>query len=119
MKDNLILKKHFPASLSSLTLVKDLRRSNSRLTKSMYSQNSNRADSASERTVFESDTISPREMEVLLLISKEYTNDEIAWILHISPHTAISHRKNIMRKWDVKNTAGLIRKGFELGFPTV
>ncbi len=59
--------------------------------------------------------ISRREEEVLLLIANEYTINEIALSLFISPHTAISHRKNIMQKWCVKNTAGMVRRGFELG----
>ena len=59
--------------------------------------------------------ISRREEEVLLLTAKEYTVKEIATELFISHHTAISHRKNLMSKWDVKNMAGLVRRGFELG----
>jgi len=59
--------------------------------------------------------ISNREKEVLRLIAHEYTIKEIAGHLFISPHTAVSHRKNIMQKWSVRNTAGMVRKGFELG----
>ncbi len=57
--------------------------------------------------------ISPREAEVLHLISNEYTTKEIANTLYISTHTADSHRKNLMLKLGAKNTAGLIRRGFE------
>ena len=60
--------------------------------------------------------ISRREQEVLHLTAQEYTINEIATELYISSHTAISHRKNLMLKLDVKNMAGLVRKGFELGF---
>ncbi len=63
--------------------------------------------------------ISDREAEVLFLIAREYTINEIATQLFISHHTAISHRKNMMQKWAVRNTAGLIRRGFELGVLTV
>jgi DNA-binding CsgD family transcriptional regulator len=59
--------------------------------------------------------ISSREKEVLHLIANEKTSKEIASDLYISNHTAISHRKNLMEKLDVKNTAGLVRRGFELG----
>lgn len=59
--------------------------------------------------------ISTREKEVLTLIAYENTTKEIAAQLYISAHTAISHRKNLMMKLDVKNTAGLVRRGFELG----
>ncbi len=60
--------------------------------------------------------ISNRELEVLNLIANELTSKEIAARLYISPHTALTHRKNLMAKMDVKNTAGLVRKGFEIGF---
>ncbi|MEE9373418.1 MAG: helix-turn-helix transcriptional regulator [Saprospiraceae bacterium] len=59
--------------------------------------------------------ISPREKEVLYLIAHEYTTHEIALELFISFHTVISHRKNLLTKMDVKNMAGLVRKGYETG----
>ena len=61
------------------------------------------------------DLISRREKEILYLIAYEMTSQEIAERLYISNHTAISHRKNLMEKLSVKNTAGLVRRGFELG----
>jgi len=63
--------------------------------------------------------ISSRETQVLNLIAYEYTNYEIADQLHISHHTAMSHRKNLLQKLSVKNSAGLIRKAFELGIMTL
>lgn len=60
--------------------------------------------------------LSDREKEVLELIAYENTNDEIAQKLYISSHTAKTHRKNLLEKMEVKNTAGLVRRGFELGF---
>ena len=59
--------------------------------------------------------ISNREKEVLFLIAHEKTSKEIANELFISIHTALSHRKNLMEKLEVKNTAGLVRRGFEIG----
>lgn len=59
--------------------------------------------------------ISPREKEILYLVAFEKTTKEIAAQLYISTHTALSHRKNIMEKLEVKNTAGMVRRGFELG----
>ena len=59
--------------------------------------------------------ISKREREVLRLISFEMNSREIADHLFISPHTVLSHRKNLLLKMDAKNTAGLVRKGFEKG----
>lgn len=63
--------------------------------------------------------ISHREREVLHLIAEEHTSQEIAQLLFISTHTVHTHRKAIMSKLNVKNTAGLVRKGFEEGFLTI
>jgi len=62
-----------------------------------------------------SNLLSNREKEVLELIAYENTNDEIAEKLYISNHTVKTHRKNLLEKLLVKNTAGLVRRGFELG----
>jgi len=59
--------------------------------------------------------ISEREHEVLQLVSHEYNTKEIAQQLYISAHTVITHRKNLLLKMDAKNTAGLVRRGFEMG----
>ena len=56
-----------------------------------------------------------REKEVLQLIIDEYTTDEIASKLFISSTTVISHRKSLLRKLNVKNVAGLVRKTFQFG----
>lgn len=55
-------------------------------------------------------TISKREKEVLLLISEGFSSKQIADELYISNHTAIKHRKNLIEKFKVKNTAQLIRE---------
>ena len=47
--------------------------------------------------------ISTREIEVLYLVAHEKTTKEIANELFISAHTALSHRKNLMEKMQVKN----------------
>ena len=65
------------------------------------------------------DIISDREKQVLELTAYEYSTKEIAQKLDISPHTAISHRKNIMQKLRVKNAAGMIRKGFQMGLLSI
>ena len=60
--------------------------------------------------------ISPRERQVMELISKEYSTKEIAKLLFLSPATVESHRKNLRIKLDCKNMAGVVRRGFELGY---
>lgn len=59
-------------------------------------------------------TISIREKQILDLIAREYTIKEIAPLLYISTETVKSHRKNLLLKLNVKNTAGMIRRAFEL-----
>ncbi|MFM9840384.1 MAG: response regulator [Cyclobacteriaceae bacterium] len=53
--------------------------------------------------------ISSREKEVLKLIADGLTNPQIADKLFISLHTVDSHRKNLLTKFDVSNTASLIK----------
>ncbi len=54
--------------------------------------------------------ISPREKEVLLLVADGFSSKQIADRLFISNHTAISHRKHLIKKFEVKNTAQLIKR---------
>lgn len=53
--------------------------------------------------------ISPRELQVLQLIADGFSSKQIANQLFISNHTAISHRKHLIKKFQVKNTAQLIK----------
>jgi DNA-binding CsgD family transcriptional regulator len=50
-----------------------------------------------------------REKEVLDLIAEGLTNQQIADKIFVSPLTVDSHRKNLLAKFGVKNTAALIR----------
>jgi DNA-binding NarL/FixJ family response regulator len=52
--------------------------------------------------------LSNRELEVIVLISEGYTNVKIAERLFLSGHTVNTHRKNIMQKLGVNNTAALV-----------
>jgi len=54
-------------------------------------------------------TISSREKEVLKLVADGFSSKQIADKLFISNHTAITHRKNLIKKFKVKNTAQLIK----------
>lgn len=56
-----------------------------------------------------------REKEVLALIIKEFTTEEIAEKIFVSVKTVESHRSNLMQKLAVKNSAGLVRVAFEKG----
>ncbi len=59
--------------------------------------------------------ISDREKDVLLLIGEEMNTNEIAEKLFISANTVMTHRKNLLLKFDVKNSVGLVRKALEFG----
>lgn len=52
--------------------------------------------------------LTAREMEILQLICKEMTTAEMAKQLFISARTVEGHRKNLMEKTGVRNTAGLV-----------
>jgi len=64
-------------------------------------------------SVTEIPVLSRREKEVLDLIAEGYTNPQIAEKLFVSPFTVDSHRKNLIAKLNVKNTAMLIRFAVE------
>lgn len=59
--------------------------------------------------------LSRREKEILELVAQEMTSSEIAEKLFISLKTVESHRKNLFQKFNVKNTAGLVKKGIQTG----
>ncbi|MEO6284736.1 MAG: response regulator transcription factor [Dyadobacter sp.] len=56
-----------------------------------------------------------REKEVLLLIAEGLTNPQIADQLFISVTTVNSHRQNLLMKFEVSNTASLIKLAAGLG----
>lgn len=53
--------------------------------------------------------ITRREKEILLLIAEGLTNGEIAGKIFVSTTTVDTHRKNLLTKFEVKNTAALVR----------
>ena len=56
-----------------------------------------------------------REKEVLVLIAEGLTNPQIAEQLFISVTTVNSHRQNLLIKFEVSNTASLIKLAAGLG----
>lgn len=67
-------------------------------------------DEAAPETEYSCDgvRISAREAEIIRLVAEGLTNKEIADRLCLSAHTVTTHRKNIMNKLGVNNTAGLV-----------
>lgn len=60
--------------------------------------------------------LTKREKEVVKLICRECTTQEIAASLFLSPQTIDTHRKNILHKLGVRNTAGLVKYAKERGW---
>ena len=63
----------------------------------------------------DSPALTKRELEILKLISEEFTNTEIAEQLFISENTVFTHRRNLLGKLSARNTAGLIRSAAQFG----
>jgi DNA-binding NarL/FixJ family response regulator len=59
------------------------------------------------------ETLTKRELQILQLISQAFSNKQIAKNLYISVQTVGVHRKNIMKKLGVSNTAGLVKAAYE------
>lgn len=57
--------------------------------------------------------LTKRETEILVLIANQLTNHEIAEKLFVSARTVDTHRRNLLQKLGVKNTAGLVRYAME------
>lgn len=66
--------------------------------------------SAEQKEIKNVPVLSSREKEVLQLVADGYTNPQIAEKLFLSLHTVDSHRKNLLTKFGVNNTASLIKQ---------
>ncbi len=61
------------------------------------------------------DNLTEREIEIIKLITDKYSNQEIAEKLFISIHTVYTHRKNIMKKLQLKSPVELILYAIDSG----
>jgi two-component system response regulator NreC len=61
------------------------------------------------------ESLTPREIEVLRLIAKGYTNGQIAKELNLSVRTIESHRANLMGKLELRSRVELVRYAMEHG----
>ena len=66
---------------------------------------SNKSNEMAEKVA----SITEREQEILILMMKDMTNEEIADELNLSVRTVNAHKGNIMRKVGTKTTSGLIQ----------
>ena len=72
------------------------------------------AQSLRKNTSGEIPILTRREKEVLELIADGHTNNEIATKLFISVTTVDTHRKNLLAKFEAKNTASLIKAAMQM-----
>ncbi len=66
-----------------------------------------RLDGSGGSASFDGVELTEREQQVLAALARGLSNKEVADRLHISTHTVISHRKNVMRKTGFKTAQGL------------
>jgi DNA-binding NarL/FixJ family response regulator len=63
----------------------------------------------------DTELLTPRQRDILRLVSIGHTNREIAEVLTISVRTVEVHRFNLMRRLNVRNVAQLLRRALQLG----
>lgn len=62
--------------------------------------------------------LTERELEILSYIVKGFSNKQIGYELDISKRTVDTHRTNIMKKLDAKNTAMIVKEAIDRGLVT-
>lgn len=60
-------------------------------------------------------SLSKRELQVIRLIAEGFTNPQISEKLFVSPHTVTTHRRNILQKLGVNNTASVVLYAVQAG----
>ncbi len=74
----------------------------------LISENLLQGNKTPVKSTFDNLYLTRKEKEVLTLICAQYTTQEIADKLFISPRTVDGHRNNLLQKTNCKNTAGLV-----------
>ena len=78
-----------------------------------------RRKKAESRPVFQAQvSLSDREKEILVLVSRELTNKEIGEKLSLSEKTIENHKARMMDKIGSRNSIGLVKYGYETGILT-
>jgi DNA-binding CsgD family transcriptional regulator len=65
------------------------------------------------------ETLSKREKEILRYLSQGKSIKEIADLVHLSPFTVLTHRKNISSKTGIKTLAGLTVYSISIGLISI
>ncbi len=85
------------------------------ITRRLIAEFAARADPASSGPPAALSELTDRERDILLLVARGLSNAEIAGQLVISPLTAKTHVRNILRKLDCRDRAGLVALAYESG----
>jgi two-component system, NarL family, nitrate/nitrite response regulator NarL len=81
----------------------------------MYISNDISNETFVQNTSENAPILTRREKEILLMIAEGMTNNEIAEKIFVSHYTVDTHRKNLLLKFEVGNTAQLIKKASGFG----
>ena len=60
-------------------------------------------------------TLTPRELSVVRLLGSGFSYEQVAKELGISPHTVVTHIKNLYRKLEVHTAAAAVMRAVQLG----
>jgi DNA-binding CsgD family transcriptional regulator len=60
-------------------------------------------------------TLTPRELSVVRLLGSGFSYEQVAAELGISPHTVVTHIKNLYRKLEVHTAAAAVMRAVQLG----
>jgi DNA-binding NarL/FixJ family response regulator len=82
---------------------------NAVLNNETYISKALRSTNENDDSFVKSLSLTQREKEIITLLAKEKSSQEIADALFISIYTVNTHRKNILHKLGIKNTAGLMK----------
>ena len=55
-------------------------------------------------------SITPTERKILELIAEGHSSRDVAFALAMSKFTVLSHRRSLLKKFDVRNSAELVRR---------
>lgn len=75
----------------------------------LLNRDKNIADLTNETIAEKLHNLSEREIEIITLIAKELSTNQIAEKLFLSPATIETHRHNILKKLGIKNSIGLVK----------
>jgi DNA-binding NarL/FixJ family response regulator len=90
-----------------------------RIAYSVFSKVAELALRRSGRSVFTSNTLTPRELQVLRLIAEGLSNKQIAQKLNLSLYTAKNHVHNIIEKLHANNRLEAARYAFDNGLALI